>query len=135
MIEFNQYVGLPFRDKGRDRDGLDCWGLLRLVYAEQAGVDLPSYAEDYATAADTRALADMIAGRLLPWREVSEEAVKPLDGLLMCHGGMERHIGVVVRRGLVLHIGLEIPTSRIEHYGSLRLKRRVSRFLRHEALA
>ena len=134
-MDFNQYVGLPYRDKGRDRSGLDCWGLLRLVYHEQAGIALPSYAEDYVTAEDRQAIADLIAGRRQPWSEVAEETVKPLDGLLMCHAGLERHIGIVVRRGLVLHVGLEIPESRIESYRSLRLKRRVSRFLRHEALA
>lgn len=134
-MDFNQYVGLPYLDKGRDRAGLDCWGLLRLVYEEQAGIILPSYAEHYSTAEDRQAIADLIAGRQQPWSEIAEEAVKPLDGLLMCHGGLERHVGVVVRRGYVLHVGLEIPDSRIEAYGSIRLRRRVSRFLRHEALA
>lgn len=28
---WNEYVGLPFADKGRTREGCDCWGLVRLV--------------------------------------------------------------------------------------------------------
>jgi cell wall-associated NlpC family hydrolase len=37
-----QYVGLPFRDKGRARTGLDCYGLVVLVLREQFGVEVPS---------------------------------------------------------------------------------------------
>lgn len=40
------YVGLPFKKMGRDRSGLDCWGLVRLILDEQAGVLLPAYSED-----------------------------------------------------------------------------------------
>jgi cell wall-associated NlpC family hydrolase len=36
-----RYVGLPYRAGGRERDGLDCWGLIRLIYREQLGIDLP----------------------------------------------------------------------------------------------
>ena len=41
MIWANAYVGLPWADLGRDRTGCDCWGLARLVYAEQLGIALP----------------------------------------------------------------------------------------------
>lgn len=40
MIELNdrRYVGLPWKDGGRDRDGVDCAGLAMLWLAEQRGV-------------------------------------------------------------------------------------------------
>lgn len=132
--EFAPYVGLPYRDQGRDRAGVDCYGLLRLVYAEMAGLVLPSYSDEYVTTEDGEALQALIAGRLEPWREVASGAVRPLDALLMRYGREESHIGVVVRRGLVLHTGLHVGASRIESYTSMKLRRRVSRFLRHEAL-
>ena len=39
-MRFDDYVGLPWRIGGRDRRGLDCFGLVRLVLAEQAGIIL-----------------------------------------------------------------------------------------------
>ena len=37
------YVGLPFKEGGRNRDGLDCYGLLRLVINERFAGAVPEY--------------------------------------------------------------------------------------------
>ena len=42
-----RYVGTPHRWHGRDRDGLDCYGLVMLVYEEQYGIRLPDFMAEY----------------------------------------------------------------------------------------
>lgn len=134
-MNFDDFVGLPYQDNGRSREGCDCWGLVRLVYAEHANITLPCYSDLYRTAEDDAANAALIAGHLDEWQEVAENEVRPLDCLLMKVGGKECHIGIVVKPGYVLHTGLMMRFSRIELYNSIRLKKRKSRFMRHKALS
>jgi cell wall-associated NlpC family hydrolase len=55
-----QYIGIEFRDLGRDRDGCDCWGLVRLVILKQARVELPSLATGYVSEANATGVRSII---------------------------------------------------------------------------
>jgi len=98
------YVGLPYRAGGRDRDGVDCWGLVRLVYAECLQIDLPLYGEVAAT--DYRSVARQIAGDrdTGPWRPVTEP--RAFDVAIMRHGASQLicHVGVMIDARRVLHV-------------------------------
>lgn len=53
MIDVNTYIGVPYLHGGRDRQGWDCFGLVKALYAER-GVVLPDW---YADPTDLRAVA------------------------------------------------------------------------------
>lgn len=133
-MTFDEYVGLPWLDRGRDRAGTDCWGLLGMVYAERFGIVLPSFRDDYQTAADGEAVSGLIDGNRSAWTEIPAGSERIGDGLLMSLAGRPRHIGVVVGKGLVLHIERGAG-SLIESYLAMRLRRRVAGFYRHEKMA
>jgi len=98
------YVGLPYRDLGRDRAGCDCWGLVRLVYLHELGIELPSYAEDYVSAAEhaeiARLIGDVEEGDA--WREI--EMVRPFDVAVFTRGVHRSHVGVMVDGAHMLHM-------------------------------
>jgi cell wall-associated NlpC family hydrolase len=103
----DQYVGLPFRKGGRDRTGLDCYGLVRLVLAEQAGVILDrfDYVIDVSEAARVR-------GYVQGFRAVARDEAQALDLVIvnepvLSAGRWVRapiHIGILAAPGLLLHI-------------------------------
>jgi cell wall-associated NlpC family hydrolase len=127
---FDRFVGIPWLDQGRSLVGLDCYGLVRLAFRELRGIDLPSYAERYVTAADGVAIARLIAGQLDPWDEVATGKELAFDAVLLREGRLASHIGLVVRPGLMLHVERG-ETSRIERYGSGALRHRVIGFYRY----
>lgn len=42
----NKYIGTPYEFGGRSIDGLDCYGLVKRIYADQYGIDLPDWQVD-----------------------------------------------------------------------------------------
>lgn len=118
------YIGLPFKEKGRDRSGVDCWGLVRLVLGEQWGIALPSYTDHYACALERKEIARLIAGEKGAWRDVGRGAERPGDVLLIRQVGDECHVGLVVAPGLMLHVEAGIDAA-LERYDGLKWRPRV----------
>ena len=130
----NAYVGLPFRAHGRDRDGVDCWGLVRLVLADQFGTRLPSYAGGYASVEDAEDIGRLIRGEMGPWREIVPGQEQAGDVVLMRLMNQPMHVGVVVapssEGGWMLHIEDGIDAC-LEPYDGAKWRRRVLGLYRH----
>lgn len=134
----SDYVGLPFKDGGRDRAGLDCWGLVALVYAERLGIRLPDFAE--VKAMDGRAVARAIVSQVDSgqWLPVLPGQVQEYDVAVMRGHveriGVPRHVGVVAPHGTVLHVedGIDAVCPRLT---SALVKFRICGIYRHHDIA
>lgn len=119
------YVGLPFKEKGRDRSGVDCWGLVRLVLAERFGIEVPSYVEEYGSTKERETIGAVIAREVQPpWVEVLPGQERPGDVVLMRRGRHPIHVGLVVAPGRMLHVEEGIEAC-VEDYRGLAWSRRV----------
>lgn len=129
------YVGLPYRAKGRDRDGLDCWGLVRLVMLEVFRVELHSYTAAYATPTDMIEVSAVLKGEIPEsgWQPVVD-APRAGDGVVFRLLGQPWHVGLIVEPGRFLHIE-EGAGSVVDRLDSPRWARRIHGIFRHEALA
>ncbi len=127
-----RYLGLPFLDGGRGPGGCDCWGLVRLVYERELGIELPSYG-------DTSAHDLMRAARAIDagkdgeaWRPVQAGALQPFDVVVMRYAGrrLVGHVGLATGPRSVLHIeefsaAVHIP---LNHWS---IRERIACYRRH----
>ncbi len=99
MNWWNNYLGLPYQPQGRTREGLDCWGLVRMVYEQEFGIDLPSFTEAYSE-------ADLAKFLRAVQQEGWVQADLPRSGdVVLCRVvGSESHVGVVTYPGFFLHV-------------------------------
>jgi hypothetical protein len=102
----SNYLTIPFKDNGRDHSGCDCWGLVRLVLAEQFEMSfLPSYADTYASTLDLQAMAKVIDLVQDEWEEIERNKIQAGDVVLMRQRGLPIHLGIIVdpKNVLTLH--------------------------------
>ena len=105
MRWWDDYVGMPFESKGRTRDGCDCYGLLRIIYSDQLGVELPLLLLEYENTLQRKTMNDMMRSQplLIGFEQVELSAVQPLDVLVLRNVGFDCHIGIVTGGNWMIH--------------------------------
>ncbi|MDD4950933.1 MAG: NlpC/P60 family protein [Desulfovibrionaceae bacterium] len=126
---WNGYVGIPFREDGRDRSGCDCWGLARLVAQERFGRCLPSWAKE-CDPKNIKEAAEAISGHLPEFSLVPLSEAREGDLMLFTVGGQPCHIGTVISTGRMLHIQCGVDAC-VESYRSPRWVKRIEGVYRH----
>lgn len=128
------FVGLPWRERGRALDGVDCWGLIRLPLLA-LGLEVESFDDAYASVAQRQRIGELlrIGSSVPPWCVIPAGRERDHDVAIFRRGRWESHVGLVAGPGLMLHIA-EDCESCIAPYRTGYWTPRLIGFRRHAAL-
>ncbi|MBN9078182.1 MAG: hypothetical protein BGN87_06195 [Rhizobiales bacterium 65-79] len=131
------YVGVPFRDGGRDQAGWDCWGLVRFAHWDEAGVELPSYGEISAADLLSAARAMREGAQDEIWRRVTDLPRRRMDVVLMRRlgdsGRAPVHVGILADERRMLHVE-EAADTHLVPLDHPTVRPRILDFFRHRDL-
>lgn len=116
------YIGIPYENRGRTRDGVDCWGLVQLWYREQLDVDVPDYLWAYTAANDKESVSDAIEENKANWKKVDEPEYG--DVLVFRIMGYPMHVGIKLNGDDFLH-AFQGTQSCLERLSSISWSRRL----------
>ena len=127
-MNYGNYVGIPFVDAGRTKEGCDCWGLVRIVQKECFGKELPSF-DDYEKATRDESERQVAIGlKELPLKKV--DSPEEGDIVLLRIRGKLCHTGLYIGGNEILHTNRGTD-SVIESLDGLRhLREKVEGFYR-----
>jgi len=98
-MNYQKFVGIPFKDGGRDKNGVDCWGLVKLMYKE-LGIDLPEF---YIGAMQTLKIENALKSNEKNWTKLSEPEAPCLVLINISCGVWADHVGFYIGDGKFLH--------------------------------
>lgn len=131
MSWVNSYVGLPFKRDGRDRNGVDCYGLICLVYKEQLGIELNPFSGIFVDQAPKTMLevARIMNKDRDNWNNPA--SIGPFDMLQLRTGKHAFHVGLAVDKRKFIHVEEGIDAV-LEDLNSPLWKNRVEWIYRHK---
>lgn len=141
MSVWSYYLSIPFRDRGLTPAGCDCYGLVRLILSECAGIALPDFLDIAPGAYAVKARTIMASANSTAWHQIQAGTEQKFDVVLMrgqfrAEGRMHSrpvHIGLVTRPGELIHTeegsGVTIVNYRDHHM----IRSRVESFWRYSA--
>lgn len=128
----NEFINIPFAEKGRSREGCDCWGLAKVIYEESLNIRLPMLL-DYENVEDFDSIAGLVTENRFSddWIPVERGEEQAYDVLLFKRMGAVIHVGIVVRKGLMLHCDRGSSTTHVEYLKDANWSKRLKGIYRH----
>jgi len=126
LFDPNKYISLSYKDHGRSFEGVDCWGLIYLIYKTEYNIILPTY-DTYITSGDIKTVSRTIINNLHQWQAITSPQFSDIIILNIAH--QPTHVGFVIDNNKMLHV-LQGCNSVIESYNNPMWKKRIFGFVR-----
>lgn len=102
MIAIFSFLGIPFKNKGRDFSGVDCYGLVFLFYKYDRGTELEKYSHEYGSCNNPKQADRALKQHKDEWKSVT--LPKFGDVILFRKSGLFTHVGIYINEKQFLHI-------------------------------
>ena len=111
MIQYRDLIGVPFKNRGRDMDGFDCYGLVQEMY-RRYGISIPDYTADFDDLEKVNELITSKTAISSNWRRIEPDEELPVPCLLAIQfgtpNGIVNHTGCYIGNGRFIHIRANI---------------------------
>jgi len=98
-MEYEDLIGVPFVDGGRDKSGMDCWGLAREMFRRQ-GIDIPDY---HVSAVSAVSVASQMGVDVAYWQKLAQPALGCLVLIRLSPDVWANHVGIYIGDGKFIH--------------------------------
>ena len=128
-MDIMKYIKIPFKDRGRDENGVDCFGLVQMIYQDEFKIQLPSYIEMYANEKDKKAICHAINSekKLSGWLETTTPKFGNLIILNLL--GRPLHLGVMLDENTFIHC-MKGKGTIIENTSDISWRNRINGYLK-----
>lgn len=133
-IDFTRYIGIPFKDNGRDFSGCDCYGLVYLIYKFEFEVNLPRLDGEYEKVSEHTVVNDLIVRNMDEWAMIDEPRIGDVVLFRSSYiSGMGYHIGMITCHNWMIH-ATKGMLSAFERYSTSKWVNKVLGFYRHRLM-
>lgn len=127
-MNLDRYTRIPFKEKGRDYSGCDCWGIPYLIYRDLLHIELPLYVDSYQNTADVREISRLMDKERVTWVQVDKP--EPYDIVNIRLRNRPLHCGVCIGEGRFIHC-LDGTNTTVERLDALAWRHRIVGYYRY----
>ena len=98
-MKYEDLIGVPFIDGGRDKSGMDCWGLAREMFRRQ-GIDIPDY---HVSAVSAVSVASQMGVDVEYWQKLAQPVLGCLVLIRLSPDVWANHVGIYIGDGKFIH--------------------------------